>query len=52
LPCSSCCTLLIQAGFSRVVVPNLPIPDRWEESFRMSQEMFREAQIELILMDV
>ena len=52
VPCSSCCTLLIQAGFSRVVVPDLPIPDRWEESFRMSQEMFQEAHIDLVLIDV
>jgi dCMP deaminase len=52
VPCSSCCTLLIQAGFSRVVVPDLPIPDRWEESFQMSQEMFQEAQIDLVLIDV
>lgn len=52
LPCSSCCTLLIQAGIKRVVVPDMPIPDRWSESFDMSQKMFKEATVELTLMEV
>ncbi len=52
IPCSSCCTLLIQAGIRRVVVPNTTIPDRWEESFNMSQAMFSEAGIDLIVIDV
>ena len=47
LPCNSCCSLLIQAGITRVVVPDLPIPDRWRESFTMSTEMLREAGIQL-----
>lgn len=52
LPCSSCCTSLIQAGVDRVVVPDLPIPDRWAASFEMSQQMFQESGVELTLMDV
>ena len=52
LPCSSCCTSLIQAGVTRVVVPDLPIPDRWEASFKLSQQMFEETGVELTLMDV
>lgn len=52
IPCSSCCTLLIQAGIRRVVVPNTTIPDRWEESFNMSQAMFSEVGIDLIVIDV
>lgn len=52
IPCSSCCTLLLQAGIRRVVVPNTTIPDRWEESFNMSQAMFSEAGIDLIVIDV
>ncbi len=52
IPCSSCCTLLIKAGIRRVVVPNTTIPDRWEESFNMSQAMFSEAGIDLIVIDV
>jgi len=52
LPCSNCCTLLIQAGISRVVAPDLPIPDRWAENFALSQTMFREAKVNLVLLDV
>jgi dCMP deaminase len=52
IPCSSCCTLLIQAGVRRVIVPNTTIPDRWLESFDMSKSMFSEAKIDLITLDV
>lgn len=52
LPCSNCCTLLIQAGVSRVVAPDFPIPDRWEESFKLSRSMFDEARVELTLLEV
>lgn len=51
IPCSSCCTLLIQAGVRRVIVPNTEIPDRWLESFGMSQAMFAEAGIDLVILD-
>ena len=51
IPCNSCCTLLIQAGFKRVVAPDLPIPDRWLESFSLSKEMFRECGVDLTLLD-
>ncbi len=52
LPCSNCCTLLIQAGVRRVVAPDLPIPDRWEESFNLSRSMFNEAKVELTLLEL
>jgi len=52
LPCSNCCTLLIQAGITRVVAPDFPIPDRWIDSFTMSQSMFREANVDLTLLEV
>jgi dCMP deaminase len=52
IPCSSCCTLLIQAGIKRVVAPDMPIPDRWMENFKMSQSMFKEAGVELTLIEI
>ena len=52
VPCSSCCASLIQAGIERVVVPDMPSPDRWAVSFKMSQQMFQETDVELTLMDV
>lgn len=47
LPCSSCCTLLIQAGVSRVVVPDIEIPERWLVSFTTSVGMLQEAGLML-----
>ena len=49
IPCSSCCSLLIQAGIVRVVVPDTPIPSRWAESFGMSKSMFDEVDISLVM---
>ncbi|MBM4229161.1 MAG: dCMP deaminase family protein [Gammaproteobacteria bacterium] len=51
LPCNSCGTLLIQAGVKRVVAPDIEIPDRWVDSFEMSRAMFKEAGLELTLID-
>jgi len=51
IPCNSCCSLLIQAGFTRVVVPNTPIPDRWADSFAATKGMFREVGVNLTLID-
>ena len=51
IPCNSCCTLLIQAGFVRVVVPDVEIPDRWRKSFEISKQMFHESGVHLTLID-
>lgn len=51
IPCSSCCTLLIQSGFIRVVVPDVEIPDRWKDSFNISKQMFKESGVHLTLID-
>lgn len=52
LPCSNCTTLMIQAGIQRIVVPDLPIPDRWKANFDLSVEMLREAGVGLMLLSV
>jgi dCMP deaminase len=52
LPCSNCCTLMIQVGVRRVVVPRTPIPDRWRASFDMSVSMLDEANVVLTRLDV
>jgi dCMP deaminase len=51
MPCANCCTLLIQAGIRRVVAPDHPIPDRWQTSFSLSQEMLREAEVDFVVLD-
>jgi dCMP deaminase len=52
IPCNSCCTLLIQAGIKRVVAPDMPIPDRWKQSFDLSIKMFKEAGADLTLVEI
>jgi dCMP deaminase len=52
VPCNSCATMLIQSGIKRVVVPDLPIPDRWVDSFEMSRAMFKEVGLELFLIEM
>lgn len=52
LPCSNCCTLMIQVGIRRVVVPDAPIPDRWRASFDMSMSMLAEADVALTQLEI
>lgn len=50
MPCSSCASLIIQAGISRVVSYK-DIPERWKDSFELSKQLFIEAGIEVVLYD-
>lgn len=45
MTCSQCAAQLIQAGVSRVVVPNFVEPIRWQESFDTARLMFCEAGV-------
>lgn len=49
--CSNCSSAIIQSGIKRVVAPNLPeeLKERWQESCDLSLQMYREANIEVIL---
>jgi dCMP deaminase len=45
-PCTRCARSLIQAGVSEVIYPaDLEIPDRWQEDFQISSDMFAEGGI-------
>lgn len=48
MPCSSCASLIIQSGISRVVSLNSENP-RWLEDFYLSTRLFKEASVELTL---
>jgi hypothetical protein len=43
---------MIQAGIQKIVVPDLPIPDRWLSNFNLSVEMLQEAGVVLIQLPV
>lgn len=48
MPCSQCASIIIQSGIRRVVtVPS--DSERWAESFRCTEELFREAGVKLVM---
>ena len=51
MPCSQCGAAVVQAGIKRVVAPESD-NDRWAESFAYTTEMFREAGIELVMIEL
>jgi dCMP deaminase len=51
MPCSQCGAAIVQSGIRRVVAPKAD-NDRWAESFRFTTEMFREAGVELVEMEL
>lgn len=48
MPCPRCASMIIQTGIQRVVSYN-NMPERWSEDFKMSEYLFKEAGVELVL---
>jgi len=48
MSCAPCAGMVIQAGISRCVAPFNDNP-RWQEDFKLTQQMFKEARVELTL---
>lgn len=48
MPCAACASMVIQKGISRVVAPYSENP-RWTDEFKLSKELFFEANVELVL---
>jgi dCMP deaminase len=46
-PCPRCAGLIIQSGIKRIVAPKNN-NTRWEEDFKISRQLFKEAGIEVI----
>jgi len=46
-PCSQCASMVIQSGIKRVVSPQISTK-RWETSFGLANDMFKEANIETL----
>jgi len=50
MPCSECAGMIIQAGITRVatIINN---NERWQESFKITKQMFEEASVTLVEYD-
>lgn len=48
IPCADCSRATIQTGIRKVFVEDTSVPERWEESGKVSLEMLRESGVELI----
>lgn len=46
-PCSHCASLIVQCGIKKVYAWKQEIPERWQESFKLTQEIFAEAGVTL-----
>ena len=49
MPCSNCAAQVVQAGIHRVVAPYSDNP-RWKDGFKLSEDLFKEAEVNLILL--
>lgn len=49
MPCSNCASIIIQSKIKRVVAPFNDNP-RWVESFKLTEMLFKQAGVELILL--
>ena len=47
--CSECAKGIIQVGIKKVVIEKSKELDNWNESLRLSKEMFSEANVEMII---
>ncbi len=50
LSCSKCTAIIINSGIKRVVAP-LNFNPRWEKSIELSQELYHEAGVQVVLLD-
>jgi len=48
MPCPKCAGLIIQSGITKVISYKY-MPDRWHNDFEISKNLFKEANLELIL---
>lgn len=53
ISCSNCTSAIIQTGIKRIVAPVLPeeLKIRWEKSCQISIDMYKQANVEIILID-
>lgn len=47
-PCTGCSRMIIQAGIKRVLAPEQPDNQRWDENAKVALEMLEEARIPIV----
>jgi len=48
--CHECCKAIIQVGIKKVIVPyHQNIPEKWQTSFLLTENLFKEAGVQLEL---
>ena len=47
-PCSQCAAAIIQSGINTVYYPSGQTPENWEESVKITRQMFSEANIKFV----
>ncbi len=52
MSCTTCASMVIQSGIKRCVAPPIPdrLMDRWAEDMAISEQMFRESGVELVIL--
>lgn len=50
MPCAVCASMVIQSGIKKVVAPKSENP-RWQADFELSQQLFAEAKVEVLLLE-
>ena len=48
-PCSSCASMIIQSGITRVVAYMPHQPEHWADSFAIARMMFEEAGVDIVI---
>jgi len=44
--CSDCAKGVVQVGIKRVIMPKMDIPEKWQESWKLTKRIFDEAGVE------
>tara|TARA_Y100000114_G_scaffold20044_1_gene16107 strand:- start:577 stop:1053 length:477 start_codon:yes stop_codon:yes gene_type:complete len=50
--CNECAKGVIQVGIKRVVMSKTKLPDKWKESWQITQNLFKEANVKWEFIDV
>lgn len=49
--CSECAKGIIQTGINKIVIPKQTVPEKWQKSWKLSLDMFEEADVQWEMID-